>query len=380
MSQQYYISLGAGPHQLPLIKAAKKAGYGVISVDQNIEAVGHQYADFIVEESILNYRKIYYKLSIALLDGVVIGGFSASYGSALTSWAYLAEIYKVHGPNRTIIETLLDKYTVRKKLKSQKQIHKLYKHLQFKALAGTPSARELKELNYPVIVKSRSGYGKHNIFEADEQPELKKLLSARNLKSLRLTHKELIIEEKIEGDEITVCGLIQDFHYHLVSISDKVTDSNPPFIEKKHLFPSKHQDLHEILHAIHQKITEVFQISDCPLVSEWKISKGMIYLVELSPQIPGEYLGSHLIPESVNYNYFANLVRLTTGKKIQLPPPLYKSKPGEVNFYLTPEEYQNRKPPTKRLKEIFSEVLNPEPLSPPESNKDRYGVAVYTEY
>ena len=53
----YYISLGAGDNQIPLIQAAKARDLLVIGVDQNINASGMSLCDLKIEESILNYRK-----------------------------------------------------------------------------------------------------------------------------------------------------------------------------------------------------------------------------------------------------------------------------------------------------------------------------------
>ena len=55
----YFLSLGAGNNQIPIIKAAVDAGYQVIAVDQNTRAPGNRYASIIIEESLRNYRKIY---------------------------------------------------------------------------------------------------------------------------------------------------------------------------------------------------------------------------------------------------------------------------------------------------------------------------------
>ncbi|HMY10809.1 MAG TPA: hypothetical protein PKC74_04265, partial [Turneriella sp.] len=83
----WYLSLGAGENQLPLILAAKAAGLKVVGVDRNIEAVGFRHCDLKIEESILNYRKIFYKLSSLVEPGQIAGGYAASYGEALASFA-----------------------------------------------------------------------------------------------------------------------------------------------------------------------------------------------------------------------------------------------------------------------------------------------------
>ena len=77
--------------------------------------------------------------------------------------------------------------------------------------------------------------------------------------------------------------------------------------------------LRKDIEGMHQDIVDILQIPCSPIVSEWKYHQGKLYLIELSPQIPGEHMGDYLIPRSLNYPYFLNLVKLTTGEDIDLP-------------------------------------------------------------
>jgi len=222
------------------------------------------------------------------------------------------------------------------------------------------------------VIKSRFGASKKNIFCANSYIETKEILLKSNLKAAGLLAREIIIEEKIAGDEITVVGFIQDFKFHLVSISDKITTSEPPFIELEHRFPSKYNDQAEKIIKIHDELTGILELPVTPLVSEWKVYKDEFYLIELSPQIPGEYIASFMIPKGLKYDYFANLVSLTIGEPV-LPSPIPKTK-KKITIKYWPSKISKDSWEEEKKKAYFARILNENPHNPPNSNMDRFGV------
>lgn len=83
---------------------------------------------------------------------------------------------------------------------------------------------------------------------------------------------------------------MQNFKFHFISVHDKRTSLTPPYIDLEHTYPSKYEKDDTILTEIHQQIADRLHISDTPIVSEWKIKQGKYYLIELSPQVPGEFV------------------------------------------------------------------------------------------
>ena len=315
--KDYFISLGAGHHQYPLIRSALSEGYSLIGIDQNMNSEGMSLCDIKIVESILNTRRVYEKISLTTLDSSIKGGFSASYGEALSSWAYLAERLDLKGTKKNMVEHLLDKLRVRETLDSlEKAQKKSFKQPKFIPIHMKIEVSELEEkIGYPMIIKPKNGYMKKDIFLIEDQKQLKNFI--KKMSSGKNALSTMICEKYIFGIEITVVGLVEDSDFHLIFLSDKVTSAYPPFIELEHVFPSKLFFMREKIIDAHQNIVEKFQIECSPIVSEWKYYDEDLYLIEISPQIPGEYLGSFLIPKLINYDYFQNLVRLMTSRKIK---------------------------------------------------------------
>jgi tRNA1(Val) A37 N6-methylase TrmN6 len=55
-SLDFFVSIGAGVNQIPLIVEAKKANFQVIGVDLNAAAPGFYHCDLKVQESIEDYE------------------------------------------------------------------------------------------------------------------------------------------------------------------------------------------------------------------------------------------------------------------------------------------------------------------------------------
>ncbi len=372
---KYYISCGTGKNQLPLIQAAKTLGYKVAGVDQNIYSEGMKLCDLKIEDSILNSESVCQKLLENLDPFEIIGGFSASYGTAIASWAQVAERLHLHGLPPPLAETLLDKLTLRKSLESLKKKFTIFEQPNFIGLSSRIVLDNIhRELDYPIIFKPRSGHSKKNIFIIVNKKDLKTKINKLFLKEKGINPKQMILENFIQGNEITVVGFVQNFTYHIIFMSNKLTAPHPPFIEIEHSFPSIVHHLRKEIEEMHQKIVDILQISCSPIVSEWKYYQGKLYLVELSPQIPGEQIGDYLIPRSLHYPYFLNLVKLTTGQSIDLPRwnKIEQKKMFRVRYWVEkPNEQVSQQ---WHLKADFFYLLNENPAFPPRDNRDRYGV------
>lgn len=371
--KQYYISLGAGYHQLPLIRAARELGFLVIGIDRNIEAEGLSECDLVIEESIFNYRKVYYKITMNVTDGYIAGGFSASYGQALLSWAFIAERLKLNALPLTLTEVLTDKISVREKLSELK--HPKFAQPAWFRPYGKINREEIEKFGLPVIVKSRNGAAKKNVFEAANFADLKKLLTKKYLKSIGVQGSDILIEKKIYGEELIVTGLVDDFKFNLTSITDKKAALEAPFLDLEHRFPSKFNRESNDLINIHQMITDLFQIPMGPIVSEWLYHDGQYYLVELSPQIAGEFIPQFIIKGAIRYDYYENLVRLTTGEPVDEPVLPRKPRKTVLRFLeekIPPAEWNRMSDQAD-----FAKILNRDPQSPPRGNIDRFAVLGY---
>ncbi|HMV41118.1 MAG TPA: ATP-grasp domain-containing protein [Leptospiraceae bacterium] len=328
----YYISIGAGKNQLPLIHKAKQLGLKVIAVDQNKDAVGFKYSEIKILHSILDFRKIYATVLKLFLEEPIIGIGVRSYGKAVLTASYLAEKFNLINTSLDILRPFYNKKTMKAFLgqngipvptsyiwRYQKDFYDL-----------------VSKVSYPCILKPVDNIAKLGIEIFDNKEEL-----LNRLTQLKARNEKFLLEEFINGKEITVLGFVQNQKFTLVSISDKITTDFPPYLELSHQLPSKQEQHLGEVHLLCQSIVNLTNLDNSPFVAEFKISdNGKIYLIEVMPEIGGEYLADLLIPEFYQYDYFKNYIKMTLGERIESVDSQKikkKNSIGQICFIAPPE-------------------------------------------
>ncbi len=301
----FIISLGGGKNQIPFIEACIRKGYKTIVVDKNPKAPAFALADIKIIESITEYRKIYLLLLKAIFNSTIAGIGCRSYGKANSTLAYLSEKLNLVGSPLFSVKKFYHKYHL-------KSLLERYKIPIPEQVLFIPNQKFfISQTYFPCIAKPVSGESKRGIFFFENKTDLEKFL--QNIQ------EEYTIEKFIEGKEITVLGFVQNRKFHLVSISDKITTNFPPFLELAHILPSSFPDLVGEIRFTCQQIVNITGLINSPLVAEFKVdSKKNIYLIEVIPEIGGEFLAEMLVKKHYEYDYFEDYVRLITGQKLIL--------------------------------------------------------------
>ncbi|EMN30795.1 hypothetical protein LEP1GSC083_5260 [Leptospira interrogans serovar Pyrogenes str. L0374] len=107
--KDYFLSIGAGPNQVPLISAANKLGYLVIAVDQNDRAPGLNISSLRIMESVTEYRKILKTVSEIPLQGNILGIGTRSFGKATYTASYIANKLKLRYASLECVEICSNK-------------------------------------------------------------------------------------------------------------------------------------------------------------------------------------------------------------------------------------------------------------------------------
>jgi biotin carboxylase len=370
----YFVSIGAGLNQIPLITEAKKLGLHVIGVDANASAPGFYLCDLKIQESIENYDVIYKKLLELLVDGEIHGIMTKSYGTAIMTTSYLAEKFNIpylpHGSSITFIN--------KRKMKAIFAEHEILTP----PLIPVSSRTRLERISpgvFPIVLKPNIGHAKVNVGLARTQNELRQF---------SLMHErfmdEFILEKFIQGDEIITAGVVHDGHFFLVEITDKKTSFPPYFIDLMHIAPSRYAHLSKRIEEIGQTVTDAYGIRRSPLIMEFVVSKdGDPFLIEAVPEFGGEFLPDVMIPASMQYNILQEAIKSVTSRGFR-PPQARKNKSAVVVRYITGHRGTlascNPDGPSQLRGTIFSRVLKDigSAINDPVNNHDRIAVVAVT--
>lgn len=309
-SEQYFISLGAGKHQVSLIEAAKKLGYKVLAVDRNPEAVGFELSDLQLHCSITRASELIRLIEENLTRGIISGVAARSFGKVQETVALLSDYYHLPAFSAETIHAFQNKRKLKNRLKSTGiNIPQNFSWRTEKQKDRLLSFRQ------NLIARPATGFGKKNIQFLRNSDQILKFINRNK------DDGSILLEQFILADEVTVIGFVKNGQFHTISISDKIVSRHPPLcVELKHRYPTAlpGEDQHYINKTM-QTIAEQTGLMNSPLLAEFLIpEKGKPILVECAPELGGEYLADRMIPEMTGIDCFANLIHCFSGSMYRI--------------------------------------------------------------
>ena len=139
---------------------------------------------------------------------------------------------------------------------------------------------------------------------------------------------EAMVEEFIEGREISVEMIsCRGVHYAL-QITDKVTTEAPHFVELEHHQPSTlPAPVQEQIFTITRRALDALGLTNGASHSEYKITReGRIVVMEIGGRMGGDFIGSHLVQLSTGYDFLRGVIEVALGETIHpQPKPIGRS-------------------------------------------------------
>ena len=216
--------LGAGPAQLGLLGAAREQGLFVIALDRDPTAPGFRYADRRAIISTEDEHGIERLASAERVEGIIAPGIDWPVGIA----ARVAERLGLPHP--------IDAPVANRAVSKQKQREALAE-----AKVPQPSWHIVSEpeegLPVPSVVKAPDRQGQKGLTLVRSEDELPAAIS-RAIEESR--SGVAIIEELVEGPEVTVNAFSLRGEFHPLTITDRLTAEPPAFgVALAHVWPSE---------------------------------------------------------------------------------------------------------------------------------------------
>ncbi len=334
-AQAYFLSLGAGQNQAPLLEAAHQMGYQTIAVDKNTNAPAFKAVDLHMYSSVLRPKKILAGLQKNMpLESEVHGIGCRSYGRATLSTAILAEKLSLPGAGLRAARLLQNKIRIKDLAKNLEiptaPSYILEKTEQKRHLQAHHAIRNWQK-RLPLIARPIMGHAKQGLRYLGNLHAMRKFLNEHSLSASRY----YLLDKYIEGREVTVMGFVEKGTFILLGIIEKHTAKEAPhFIDLAHSYPfritskagqleadQETKKVEQSLCRYMQSICDATQINYSPILGEFLIAKindkPAPYLIECIPETGGEYLADYLLPTVLGRSYFHDLVRIYTGQAIQ---------------------------------------------------------------
>ena len=287
----------------------------------NKDAVAKNKADFFYPISILDKEAILEVCKNVAIDGIT----SIASDICMPVVAYIAE--QMGLPNYNSTESALkstNKALMRDAFK-QKQVLSP----QSITVNNFDLPSEL-QIDFPLIVKPTDRSGSRGVTLTNNIHELKEAISVALSESFE---KQVVVEEYIEGREISVESISFNGIHYILAVTDKITTGPPYFVELEHHQPSSlsKEQLEKVRIATIQCL-DALHIKYGASHAEFKIDKdNNVYVIEVGARMGGDFIGSHLVELTTDYDYMKAVIDIALN--LEFCKPLYlKNIPSGVVF------------------------------------------------
>ena len=317
MSKKIMI-LGASILQLPAIQKAKEMGLQVVAVDMNPEAIGFK-EDGIIKEviSTIDIPKVVEAAKRNQVDGVM----TLASDMPMRSVAAVAKELGLIGITDDTALKATNKAEMRKALKE----HGVPIPKFFKVSSREEYENAVAEFDVPFIVKPADNSGSRGIFKIAELTDSQTICDAYDYSRASSRNGDVVVEEYMNGPEVSVETLSVDGVCHVIQITDKLTTGAPHFVEMGHSQPTKHSlEIAEKIRDVAIAANKAIGITNGPSHTEIIVTEEGPKIVELGARLGGDCITTHLVPLSTGVNMVECCIKIALGEKPDIEPKFNK--------------------------------------------------------
>lgn len=297
--------LGAPVFQKPVIEKAKAMGLHVGVADINNDAPAASLADVFYQGSIKDYDAMLDVARSFRPDAILSGACDTS----VVTVARLCEELGLPGNSVHSSICSTDKVAMLECFKKggvSSPLYEVVRKAQLKTFE--PS------IPYPMIVKPTDSAGGRGVNVVNSKNEL---LPALEASSKAGCSGDVLVEELMKGQEVSVEVLVVGGVPHIIQVTDKLTSGAPHFFEVGHSQPTKLSDADRLAISTlaSSAVLSVGLIDSAAHVEIMMTSEGP-KMVELGARVGGDWITSYLVDNSVSgIDMVETMIRMSLGEK-----------------------------------------------------------------
>lgn len=296
--------VGASELQLPAILKAKEMGLYVGVADYNSQAIGVSYADEFFNVSTIDETGIYNAAKAFGADGIM----TLATDMPMRSVAYTADKLKLSGISYDTAIKATDKGEMIKAFKSSNVEHPWYYIIK-----DSNDLKQIKsKLTFPCISKPVDNAGSRGVMLIKNYEDLIRAVkySSENGRSGRV-----ILEEYLDGAEVSVEVIVTESLVNVLQITDKLTTGAPHFVETGHTQPSRlDADSIDKIVDLATRAVKAIGINNGPAHVEIMMTKNGPKMIELGARMGGDCITTHLVPLSTGIDMVKATIQIALGE------------------------------------------------------------------
>ncbi len=318
--------LGASILQVPAIRKAKQMGLKVVAVDMNPNAIGFEESQ--IEKEIISTIDID-KVTEAAKRHKIDGILTLASDMPMRTVAAVAKEMGLVGIDEDTAIKATNKACMREALKKNNvPVPKFYK-----VSNRTEYAFAVSKFNSAFIVKPADNSGSRGIVKVDDLSDHNFISYAYDYARTSSRNGDVVVEEFMEGPEVSVETLSVNGECHVIQITDKMTTGKPHFVEMGHTQPSRlDSDTKIKIAEIARAANKAIGITNGPSHTEIIVTKDGPKIVELGARLGGDCITTHLVPLSTGVDMVECCIKIALG---ETPDFSAKFSKGSAIRYLT---------------------------------------------
>lgn len=300
--------IGASYLQLPLVKKAKEMGLEVHCFAWTEGAVCKELADYFYPISIVEKEEILKVCQEIGIDGIC----TIASDVAAPTVAYVANQMNLVGNDYDAAVRANNKYQMREAFMKVGVPCPKYLMVTPETLHSTEVTEGLREFQYPMISKPSDRSGSLGVTKIMNSSEFYHAVELAMEKSFK---HQAMVEEFIEGREISVEFISYNGVHYPLQITDKVTTEAPHFVELEHHQPSTiSKEMFTTIYDITKNALNALGLTNGASHAEYKITKdGRIAIMEIGGRMGGDFIGSDLVRLSTGYDFVKGVIDVALG-------------------------------------------------------------------
>ena len=269
--------LAGGLPQVALIEELKSRGITTVLADWGANPVARPYADIFYQVSTLDVPAITEVARKEKVDFLI----TVCTDQALLTVAQVSEELKL--PCYVDYKTALN--VTNKSYMKQVFAENGISTAKFRVM-GTLDEEQLQDLRYPLIVKPVDCNSSKGVQRIDKPEQL----AAAFQEAVRLSRtKTAVVEEFIEGPELSVDVYVEQGTAHILSVSqlDKIPDEDKFVIFRAKAPADLSDELMEMIQLTAQQIADAFGLKNSPMLIQMISDGDRVYVLEFSARTGG---------------------------------------------------------------------------------------------
>ena len=306
--------VGASVLQLPAILKAKEMGLYVGVADFNLQAVGIQYADEFFNASTMDEDAVLRAAEEFRPDGIM----TLATDMPMRGVSKASDKLHLHSISYATSFKATDKYEMIKAFKAYGVPSPWYfdvdSYEDLKALEG--------KVTFPCIIKPTDNAGSHGVAKVYDFEEL---LANYEYSHSCSRHGKVIVEEYLDGPEVSVEVMVVKGKVNILQITDKITTGAPHFVEMGHTQPSRlPDDTQRQIREVAEAACKSLGLDKGPAHVEMKVTsaRGPV-MIELGARMGGDNITTHLVPLSTGIDMVKATINVALGEEPDITPTLH---------------------------------------------------------